>query len=95
MATSQLHIDQVRENIRSENPRDEEDPEETAINKTLDTTNLAFTRKEVMVTPENLYRYQTGHFPVKSKKGIKYLFVLYFYDANEIITETFKDRTGK
>ena len=42
MATTEGHIDKVRKNIRSKNHLDEEDPEETAINKTGEITNPSF-----------------------------------------------------
>ena len=49
---------------------------------------------EITVTSGNIYTDQTGIFPEESSKGTKYVFVLYFYDANAIITETLKERTG-
>ena len=48
-----------------------------------------------MDTPGKIYTYQTGHFPVTSRKGITYVFVLYCYDVYAIITETLKDRKVK
>ena len=73
----------------------EEDPKETAINKTVDMTNLAFASIEVTGKPWKIYTDQTGRLAVKSRKGTKSVFVLYCYDANAIIAEPLKGRTGK
>ena len=35
----------------------------------------------------------TGRFPIRSKRGNKYIFVLYNWDKNSIIARTMKDRT--
>ena len=48
-----------------------------------------------MVTPGKIYRDQTGRFSVTSRKITKYMFVLYCYDVNKIITKLLKNRTGK
>ena len=50
---------------------------------------------EVTVAPGNIYTRQTGRFPVTSIKGKKYVFVLYCYEYNSIITESLKYITGK
>ena len=47
------------------------------------------------VIPGKIYKYQSGCLPMTSKKGTKYVFVLYCYYTNSIITETLKYRTGK
>ena len=94
MATAKVQIYQVQKNKRLTNPIDEEDPEETTFNKTGYIINLAFVGVEITVTSGNIYIDQTGLFPEESSKGTKYVFVLYFYDANAIITETLKEITG-
>ena len=48
-----------------------------------------------VVDAVKLYSYQTGFFPVTSIKGVKYVFILYYYDANEILSHPLKIRTGK
>ena len=58
-------------------------------------TNLAFAGIEVTITQGNINTDQTGRFPVTSRKCKKYVFVLYYYDTNAIITEPLKDITGK
>ena len=50
---------------------------------------------EAIVSLGKIYTNQTGCFPVTSIKGTEYLFVLYFYDDNAIITKLLKDSTGK
>ena len=65
------------------------------MNKTEKITNLAFPGIEVTGTPCNIYTDQNGRFPVASIKGKNYVFVLYFYDSNKIITEPLKYKTGK
>ena len=40
------------------------------------------------------YSDQTGSFPVTSSEGVKCVFILYYYDANEILSEYLKSRTG-
>ena len=42
-----------------------------------------------------VYTDQTGLFPVTSNQCTKYIFVMYLYDANAIVIETLKDRSGK
>ena len=41
-----------------------------------------------------IYTDQTGCFPIKSRKGNKYIMVAYHYDSNTIHTETLKTRSG-
>ena len=48
-----------------------------------------------MYTPGNIYKDQTGRFPLTSSKGTKYVFVLYYYDNDKIFTKPLKERTGK
>ena len=40
------------------------------------------------------YIYQTGRFPITSRKGSKYLLVAYHYDSNTIHAEPLKSQTG-
>ena len=37
---------------------------------------------------------QTGHFPITSSKGNKYIMIMYDYDSNNILGEVIKSRTG-
>ena len=52
-------------------------PAETPINKTGDITNLAFADIEATGTSGKIYTDQTGRFTVTTRKGKKYVFVLY------------------
>jgi hypothetical protein len=40
-----------------------------------------------------IYTDQTGRFPVVSRKGNKYIMILYDYDSNAILAQPIKDRT--
>ena len=42
-----------------------------------------------------VYSDLTGCFPVTSRKGVKYAFILYSYDANKMLSEPLKSRTVK
>jgi hypothetical protein len=41
-----------------------------------------------------IYTDQTGRFPVVSRKGNKYIMILYDYDSNAILAQPIKDRTA-
>ena len=71
--------------MRSKNPIDEEESDDTSINKTGEITNLAFAGIYMKGTPGKIYTDQTVRFAVTSRKGTKFVFVLYFYDSNTII----------
>ena len=81
--------------MRSTNPIYKEDSEDTTINKTGEITNMEFLGIEMNGTTGKIYTDQTGSFPVTSRKGTKDVFVLYCYEANEIIIETLEDRKVK
>ena len=48
---------------------------EARIIKAVNATNLEFSGIEQTGTPGRIYTNQTRRFPVKSKKGTKYIFV--------------------
>ena len=48
-----------------------------------------------VVNAGKLYSEQTINFTVTSRKGVKYVFILYLYDNNKILSETLKMRTKK
>ena len=48
-----------------------------------------------VVDAVKLYSYQTGFFPVTSIKGVKYVFILYYYDDNTYLADPINSRTGK
>ena len=50
---------------------------------------------ETVVYSVKLYSYQTGCFTIKDKKGVKYVFILSYYDANTIFPDLLKSRSGK
>jgi len=43
---------------------------------------------------ETTFSDQTGKFPCVSSRGNKYLMTVYYYDANAIILQPMKNRTG-
>ena len=43
---------------------------------------------------QKIYTDQTGRFPITSSTGSKYCFVLYSFDANEILVEPIKNRSA-
>ena len=56
--------------------------------------------KTITVTPQiqeitnKIYTNQIGKFPHKSSKGNQYVMVVYVYEANAILAEPLKNRTG-
>ena len=47
----------------------------------------------IVLEEGRIYTDQTGHFPVYSSRGSKYIMVLYCYDANAILAEPIKNRS--
>ena len=63
--------------MQSKKPIEKEDPEDISINKNVDITDLKFVGIENTYTPGKIYTDQTGRFTVTTRKGKKYVFVLY------------------
>ena len=94
-ATIRGHMDQTRQNVRSTKPTPAKDnpdptnvPEQEPGNPT---TNVMFAAVERV---GKVYTDQTGRFPVISTDGYKYVLVMYVYDANAVLAEPLKNRTG-
>ena len=86
-ATMKGHLDHVRKNLRSTTTTNTECKEIEAEHK----THFAFAAvKEI----GKIYTDQTGAFPVLSSRGHRYIFILYHYDTNAILTEPLKNRTA-
>jgi hypothetical protein len=47
-----------------------------------------------MIDVRQIYKDQTGRYPVVSRKGNKYIMVVYEYDGNVILTEPINNRTA-
>ena len=45
---------------------------------------------KIIETSENIYSNQTGHFPVTSSQGCKYIIVLHYYNSNTILWDPLK-----
>ena len=61
------------------------------------TTNVVyFTTVEPSTTKEgNIYSDLCRRFPTTSSRGIKYIYVMYVYDYNDILTTPMKNRSDK
>ena len=83
-ATTKGHLDQESKNQLSSQP--------------LQTPNNLKTHEimcNVVELPKGkIFTDQTGRFPVQSSKGNNYVFVLYDFDSNAILTEPIKNRKG-
>jgi hypothetical protein len=49
---------------------------------------------DAIIDADQIYTDQTGIFPVVSRKGNKYIMILYDYDSNAILAQPIKDRTA-
>jgi hypothetical protein len=94
-ATTKGHMDQTRKNLRStktmdnsnlEEEQEPNSPQTHQIFAAIENTDKIYTGK--------IYTDQTGHFPVTSSQGNKYVLVLYEYDTNAILTEALHNRTA-
>ena len=72
-----------------------EDDENNFPTKIKNKTYNCFTT--IINAPEKgiTYTDQTGAFPYQSSRGNKYIFICYNYDANAILCEPLKNRTGE
>lgn len=94
-ATTMGHLDQKRKNQRStKQPRlSDNDFMPPRLSQSTDTVYSA-----IMALPEptgQLHANLTGRFPVQSSAGKNYVFVLYDYDSNSILTEAIKSRAAE
>lgn len=101
IATTKGHLDQTHKNQRStktgtklEEPDDSNDITASPPNTDGRPTHLVYAA--VLTAPSRtgqIYTDQTGRFPVQSRRGNKYIMVLYDYDSNGILAEPLKNRT--
>jgi hypothetical protein len=102
LATAQGHLDQTRRNTnstRARQPPDNQpdDDDFTASPPTINGETTDHVYAAVIIydgVTGQIYTDQTGRFPVTSSRGMKYLMILYEYDANLIWAEPIKNRTG-
>jgi hypothetical protein len=98
LATSKGHLRSQQKNIRSTKLDPEPMPPDTAEdvapsqepNNTK--TNEAFTMVLDSTTFAKSYSDQTGRFPVQSSRGNNYVFILYDYDSNAILSKPLPNR---
>jgi hypothetical protein len=99
-ATAKGHLDQDRQNVQSTRTKQKQKliPDDFTIKrdtdnpKNLRTNNIMCTMFELT---KKSYFDLTGKFPYTSSRGFKYIFVLYDYDGNAIITELMKSRSNE
>ena len=90
IAISKGYLDQTQKNIRSNQPKEPEiiEPKGEQLNHP---THQIIASIELV---GRVYTDQTGRFPVTSSSGHKYICILYAYNANAILAEPIKIRTG-
>jgi hypothetical protein len=90
-ATTKGHLNQQRQNarttqIKSVNPSNQESDIDHGIN-----TQFVYA---ATIDAGQIYTDQMGRFLVVSRKGNKYIMILYDYDSNAILAQPIKDRTA-
>jgi hypothetical protein len=94
------HLNQVRKNQRSTKvkpPKPDDDSNDVILSlPSTDGKHTQFVYAAIVQAPNEsgqIYTDQTGHFPVTSRRGNKYIMILYDYDSNSILTEPMKSQT--
>jgi hypothetical protein len=86
------HLNQQRQHARSNKVKEpKEIMEETDVDQGIKTHYVYAATK---YAGQIIYTDQTGRFPVVSRKGNKYIMILYDYDSNVIMAQPIKDRTA-
>ena len=94
MATEKGHLKQEKQGLQSTTA--EQAVYEDSFPATIkQKTSSCFATITKVPTKRTTYIDQTGKFPYQSSRGNQYLFVLYDYDANCILFEPIKNRTGE
>jgi len=95
IATAKGHLDQQRKNIRSTKKQTPQEDDTTITfhpdDAGLRTHYVHAATMEYSSTTGKIYTDLTGRFPVQSRRGNKYLFVLHDYDSNAILAEPLKN----
>ena len=104
LATELGHLDQERKNLQStkvkENDKDDLQPKQSK-NKTYEcfcTIERSRTKHRNLKrrgAKHKTYSDQTGKFPYQSSRGNQYIFILYDYDGNAILSKAIKSRSAK
>jgi hypothetical protein len=93
IATTKGHLDQVRKNKQSTALQAIEEDEPFPTQQT--TTNICYTSCLPQPVTGKMYSDQTGRFPIPSRSGNNYMFVLYDYDSNSIHAEPIPNRESQ
>jgi hypothetical protein len=98
IATVKGHLDQTRKNKRSTKTvtTEVEDLSAPPLPPITDGKRTHFVYGAVIDAPtatRQIYTDQTGCFPVISRRGNKYIMVLYDYNSNSILVEPIKNHT--
>ena len=87
-ATSKGHMTQEQKGIMSTKPNNINSPLDPVGERTGN-----FMCNVIELPTGNTFSDQTGKFPCISSRGFKYIFVMYDYDSNSILSEPIKNRT--
>jgi hypothetical protein len=90
-STTKGHLNQQRHNARKTKVKD---PKVIMTEPDLDQGIKTQYIYAATIDAGQIYTDQTGKFPVVSRKGNKYIMILYDYDSNVILAQPIKDRTA-
>ena len=86
------HLNMRRQGLQST----KETPNDTDLEENIKTNVVFFTTVEPSTTKEgNIYSDLCGRFPITSSRGNKYIYVMYMYECNAILTTEIKNRGNK
>jgi hypothetical protein len=91
ISTTKGHLNQQRQNARTTKVKD---PKVIITEPDLDQGIKTQYVYAATIDAGQIYTDQTGIFPVVSRKGNKYIMILYDYDSNAILAQPIKDRTA-
>lgn len=86
-ATIKGHLNQIRKNVRSTKQPTLEEDIQTSQEKT------EYVYATIIEPTDKIATDLTGRFPITSKRGGKYIMILYDYDSNAILAEVMVSRT--
>ena len=102
VATAKGHLDQIRANVNSTKPKENQETEEDIDADYMPeplpkgkVTNACYAAVKVFETTGQVHSDQTGKFPVTSSKGMKYMLIVYAFDSNSIHPVPLRSRTAE
>ena len=73
-----------------------EKPPDTNLEENIKNNVVYFTTVDSIITKEgNIYSDICKRFPTNSRRGNKYIYVIYVYDCNSILATVMKNRSDK